>query len=167
MSGVMTVGEIDAVAAADFLGGFGLRLVLLPDLEAIPGTYWGEPEAGLSGDELFVRPDTPVHSLLHEAAHYLCMSPDRRAGLYRDAGGDVAEEDAVCYLQVLLGAEIRGSGWSRERLFADMDAWGYSFRLGSTRRWFEDDADEALAWLRDHGLVHATGNAINQLPRKN
>jgi len=167
MAGVMTLQEIDAAAAAGLLAGFGLRLVLLPDGADIPGTFWGEPEAGLSGDQLFVRPDTPVHSLLHEAAHFLCMPPGRRAGLHRDAGGDVAEEDAVCYLQVLLGAELRGTGWSRERLFADMDTWGYSFRLGSTRRWFEEDADEALAWLRDHGLVHATGNAIRQLPRKN
>jgi hypothetical protein len=166
MTGVMTVGEIDPVAAAGLLGGFGLRLVLLPDGTDIPGTYWGEPEAGLSGDQLFVRPDTPVHSLLHEAAHFLCMSPGRRARLHRDAGGDVAEEDAVCYLQILLGARITGEGWSRERLFADMDAWGYSFRLGSTRRWFEEDADEALAWLRDRGLVHATGDAIRQLPGK-
>ena len=98
------------LAAAALLAGFGLRLVLLPDGADIPGTYWGEPEAGLSGDQLFVRPDTPVHSLLHEAAHFLCMPPGRRAGLHRDAGGDVAEEDAVCYLQVLLGAEIRGAG---------------------------------------------------------
>ena len=162
MTGVMTVREIDAAAAADLLAGFGLHLVLLPDGADIPGTYWGEPEAGLSGEQLFVRPDTPVHSLLHEAAHFVCMPPGRRADLHRDAGGDAAEEDAVCYLQVLLGAELRGAGWSRERLFADMDAWGYSFRLGSTRRWFEDDADEALAWLRNHGLVHATGNAIRK-----
>lgn len=164
MTGVMTVREIDAAGAADLLLGFGLRLVLLPDGAAIPGTYWGEPEAGLSGDQLFARPDTPVHSLLHEAAHFACMPPGRRAGLHRDAGGDVAEEDAVCYLQVLLGAEIRGAGWNRDRLFADMDAWGYSFRLGSTRRWFEDDADEALAWLRDRGLVQATGNTLR--PRR-
>lgn len=164
MTGVMTVREIDAAGAAELLLGFGLRLVLLPDGAAIPGTYWGEPEAGLSGDQLFARPDTPVHSLLHEAAHFACMPPGRRAGLHRDAGGDVAEEDAVCYLQVLLGAEIRGAGWNRDRLFADMDAWGYSFRLGSTRRWFEDDADEALAWLRDHGLVQATGNTLR--PRR-
>ncbi|MBL8199533.1 MAG: hypothetical protein JNK40_01050 [Chromatiales bacterium] len=153
MTGVMTVRDIDITAAAGLLGGFGLRLVELPDAADIPGTYWGEPEAGLSGDRLFVRPDTPVHSLLHEAAHFLCMPPERRAGLHRDAGGDAAEEDAVCYLQVLLGAGIRGAGWSRERLFADMDAWGYSFRLGSARRWFEDDADEALAWLQHRGLV--------------
>ena len=167
MTGVMTLEDIDLAGAAALLAPFGLTLVILPRDAAIPGTYWGEPEAGLSGDQIFVRPDTPVHSLLHEAAHYLCMSPGRRAGLHRDAGGDVAEEDAVCYLQILLASGLAGPGWSRERLFADMDAWGYSFRLGSARRWFGEDADEALAWLRQHGLVHATGNAIKQLPRKN
>jgi len=167
MAGVMTVGEIDLGAAAALLAGHGLRLVLLPAGADIPGTYWGAPEAGLSGDQLFVRPDTPVHSLLHEAAHFFCMPPGRRSGLHRDAGGDVAEEDAVCYLQILLGDELRGAGWSRTRLFADMDAWGYSFRLGSTRNWFEADADEALAWLRTHGLVDPAGNGIKQLPRKN
>jgi len=35
----------------------------------------------------------------------------------------------------------------------DMDAWGYSFRLGSTRTWFERDAEDASQWLLAHGLV--------------
>jgi hypothetical protein len=157
MAGVMTLEDMDIVAVADLLAGFGLRLALLPAGADIPGTYWGAPEAGLSGDQLFVRPDTPVHSVLHEAAHFLCMPPERRAGLHRDAGGDVAEEDAVCYLQILLGAQLTATGWSRERLFADMDAWGYSFRLGSTRRWFVDDADEARAWLQRRGLLTQKG----------
>ncbi len=152
MNGVMTLQEMDIASVAGLLAGFGLGLVLLPAGADIPGTYWGAPEAGLSGDQLFVRPDTPVHSALHEAAHFICMPPGRRVGLHRDAGGDVAEEDAVCYLQILLGAELTATGWSRERLFADMDAWGYSFRLGSTQRWFQDDADEAQAWLQRHGL---------------
>ena len=164
---VMRVGEIDVAAATGLFASFGLRLVVLPGDADIPGTYWGAPEAGLSGDVLYVRGDTPVHSLLHEAAHYFCLSPDRRATLHRDAGGDVAEEDAVCYLQVLLAGHLTGPGWSRERLFADMDAWGYSFRLGSSRRWFEEDADEALAWLQARQMVEPTGNGIKQLPRKN
>ena len=153
MAGVMTLEEMEFGAVADLLAGFGLRLGLLPAGADIPGTYWGAPEAGLSGDQLFVRPDTPVHSVLHEAAHFLCMPLERRAGLHRDAGGDEAEEDAVCYLQILLGSELTATGWSRERLFADMDAWGYSFRLGSTRRWFQDDADEARAWLQRRSLL--------------
>ena len=147
MTGVMTLEEMDFRAVSGLLADCGLRLVLLRAGAAITGTYWGAPEAGLSGDQLFARPDTPVHSVLHEAAHFLCMGPERRAGLHRDAGGDVAEEDAVCYLQILLGDALAAPGWSRARLFADMDAWGYSFRLGSTQRWFEDDADEARAWL--------------------
>ena len=151
MTGVMTLQEMDVQTVERLLAGFGLRLAMLSAGAEIPGTYWGAPEAGLSGDQVFARPDTPVHSVLHEAAHLLCMGPERRAGLRNgvdgDAGGDLAEEDAVCYLQILLGDALEAPAWSRARLFADMDAWGYSFRLGSTQRWFEHDADEARAWL--------------------
>ena len=38
-------------------------------------------------------------------------------------------------------------------MFSDMDAWGYSFRLGSSRAWFEQDAEDAVEWLQLHGLV--------------
>jgi hypothetical protein len=38
-----------------------------------------------------------------------------------------------------------------------MDAWGYSFRLGSARAWFEEDADEARGWLQRHGLTDGAG----------
>ncbi len=97
----------------------------------------------LRGDTLFARLDTPVHSVLHEASHYVCMTPERRAGLDRDAGGDDPEESAVCYLQILLADALDEVG--SERLMQDMDAWGYSFRLGSTRAWFEGDAEDARA----------------------
>ena len=30
---------------------------------------------------------------------------------------------------------------------ADMDTWGYSFRLGDTRSWFERDAEDAMKAL--------------------
>jgi hypothetical protein len=102
-----------------------------------------------------VRRDTPVHSTLHEAAHSLCMGEERREALYRDAGGDFDEENAACYLQILLAEEIPAMG--RDRMLADMDAWGYTFRLGSARRWFEEDAADARAWLLGHGLINAAG----------
>jgi hypothetical protein len=38
-------------------------------------------------------------------------------------------------------------------MFTDMDAWGYSFRLGSSRAWFEGDAQEARAWLSARGII--------------
>jgi hypothetical protein len=81
------------------------------------------------------------------------MERTRREVLHTDAGGDYAEENAVCYLQVLLSDEIPGFG--RDRMFADMDAWGYTFRLGSARAWFEEDARDARDWLRRHRLIDA------------
>jgi hypothetical protein len=59
----------------------------------------------------------------------------------------------VCYLQVLLAERLRGFG--AERCLDDMDAWGYSFREGSSRAWLEGDARFARDWLVAHGLVDA------------
>jgi hypothetical protein len=83
------------------------------------------------------------------------MTEDRRAGLDRDAGGDDLEESAVCYLQVVLADHLDGVG--RDRLMLDMDAWGYSFRLGNTRDWFQNDAEDAAEFLMNHGLLNAEG----------
>ena len=134
---------------------YGLQLVTVHDTAAIPGTFWGEPEAGLVGNRLYVRHDTPVHSAFHEACHYVCMDAQRRSMLDTDAGGSVAEENGVCYLQVLLADLL--PGYDRHRMMQDMDAWGYSFRLGSARAWFEDDAVDASEWLTRHGLLDAEG----------
>src|SRR5579871_6307390 len=143
--------DTDRAALVRLLAGYGLDVRVLPPEAAIEGSYWGDSEAGLKGNTLFVRLDTPVHSILHESAHYICMSPERRTGLDRDAGGDDAEECAVCYLQLLLAAALPGVG--RDAQCLDMDAWGYSFRLGSSRAWFEQDAADARAWLERHGLI--------------
>jgi hypothetical protein len=110
---------------------------------------------------LYARADTPLHSILHEAAHYACMSAERRASLDRDAGGDDAEECAVCYLQLLLADAVPGLG--RERLFIDMDRWGYSFRLGTARAWFQQDTASARAWLEHHGLIDRDGQPTGQV----
>ena len=148
---MLLLSGVDRVAVAALLERYGLRLGLVSPQEVIPGSYWGESEAGLEGDRLYARLDTPVHSVLHEASHFICMTPERRAGLDRDAGGDDLEESAVCYLQVLLAGQLRGVG--ADRAFRDMDAWGYSFRLGSARAWFEGDAEDAKEWLRRHGVT--------------
>jgi hypothetical protein len=148
---VVLLSSIDRVEVALLLKRYGMELSLIAPEEVIPGSYWGESEAGLKGDRLYARLDTPIHSILHEACHYICMTPERRSGLDRDAGGDDLEESAVCYLQVLLADELLAVG--RQRLCADMDAWGYSFRLGSTQAWFEGDAADAREWLRRHGVI--------------
>lgn len=140
---------------------YGLELTHVDDEAAIPGSYWGEPEAGIIGMRVFARDDTPLHSLLHETAHVVCMTAERRRALRRDAGGDDAEECAVCWLQIALCDELDGIG--RDRLMRDMDAWGYSFRLGSARRWFEEDAADARRWLERHGLIDAAGRTTYRL----
>jgi hypothetical protein len=150
---MMLLSTIDRVEVTRLLAGFGLDLRLVASAESIPGSYWGESEAGLQGSCLFVRIDTPLHSLLHEAAHYICMSPERRVGLNRDAGGDDAEECAVCYLQILMADALPGV--VRQQIYADMDRWGYSFRLGSVAAWFERDAADARSWLLEHGVIDA------------
>lgn len=133
---------------------YDLTLVRVADSEKIPGCYWGEPEAGLVGNTVYARTDTPVHSVLHEASHVICMDPLRRTRLHTDAGGEFIEEDAVCYLQITLAGQI---GLSIESICADMDAWGYTFRLGSARTWFEQDATEARAWLMQYCLLTELG----------
>jgi hypothetical protein len=40
-------------------------------------------------------------------------------------------------------------------MFQDMDAWGYSFRLGSAKAWFEEDAQDAKQWLLNHGIINS------------
>lgn len=152
---VLLAEGCDADEVRSLLSRFGMRSVLLAPGVAIPGSYWGESEAGLVRDALYFRSDTPLHSILHEACHYICMDDTRRAALERDAGGDHAEENAVCYLQILLADWVAGFG--RERMLRDMDAWGYTFRLGSAGRWFEEDASDARAWLIERGLIDAEG----------
>ena len=152
---------LDRVELALVLHHYGLALTLVAPHEDIPGSYWGESEAGLKGDTLYARLDTPVHSVLHEASHYVCMTPERRAGLDRDAGGDDPEESAVCYLQILMADALPGVG--RVRLMQDMDEWGDSFRLGSTRAWFEGDAADAQEWLRAHGVIRADNSLTGEL----
>jgi hypothetical protein len=147
---VLRVGREPHPDIAALVRRYGLFLRMLMEGETVPGSYWGDSEAGLRGHELYVRPDTPLHSVLHELSHCVCMTQDRRAGLDRDAGGDDAEECAVCYLQIVLASEIAPLG--RDRMLADMDAWGYSFRLGSARAWFERDAGDASDWLAREGI---------------
>jgi len=152
---VLRLTSIDRLGIALLLARYGLDLVLSAPQEVIPGSYWGESEAGLKGNHLYARLDTPVHSMLHETSHFICMTPERRSGLDRDAGGDDQEESAVCYLQVLLADELADVG--QARLCEDMDAWGYSFRLGSTRAWFDTDAVDAQAWLIREGVIDRRG----------
>lgn len=150
---ILRLRDIDFDDAAALLAGYGLRLLRIDDGAPIPGSYWGEPEAGIVGCDVHARGDTPVHSMLHEACHLIVLPAERRQAVHTDATDSVEEEDAVCLLQVLLGDALPGVG--RDRVLADMDAWGYTFRLGSARAYFERDADAAWAWLQARGFTDA------------
>lgn len=148
---VQLMSEIDSAALAALLQLYGLETQILPLDAEIPGSFWGAPEAGLVGDVLYIRPDTPVHSALHEASHWICMDDKRRKNLHTDAGGTVQEECAVNYLQILLAERLPDVG--REQMMQDMTAWEYSYREGSVYAWIAGDGKEALQWLNDYGLA--------------
>ena len=148
---MLTLADIAFAEAAALFERFGLSLEPVAEGAAIPGSYWGEPEAGIIGTSVHARGDTPVHSLLHEAAHLIVLPPERRAAVHTDATDSIEEEDAVLVLQALLADQLHGVG--RARVLEDMDAWGYTFRLGSARAYVERDADSAWQWLAERGLV--------------
>ncbi|OOG48002.1 hypothetical protein [Rhodanobacter sp. C01] len=148
---VMRLSQLGFDAPAALLARFGLQLHRVEPGEPIPGSFWGDEEAGIIGNTVHARDDTPVHSLLHEACHLIVLPPERRLDVHTDATDSIEEEDATCYLQIVLADELSGVG--RARLMVDMDAWGYSFRLGSTRAWFEQDANEAREFLKARDLI--------------
>ena len=148
---MLTVADLPAHSLQNLLSTYSLIVEFVDNKEKIPGSFWGDSEAGLIKNILYVRPETPVHSALHEACHYICLDSERRSALNTDAGGDYDEENAVCYLQILLAAKL--SGCSADTLMKNMDSWGYTFRLGSAQAWFEKDAEDAQRWLLNEQLV--------------
>ena len=158
---MILVSDVPQAALSTLLERYGLDLIQQAEDTAISGSFWGESEAGIIGHGVYARADTPVHSLLHESCHVICMTGERRSGLVRDAGSDDLEEAAVCFLQLVLANHIEGVG--RDRLMLDMDAWGYSFRLGNTRDWFQTDAEDAAEFLKNHGLLNAAGEITFRL----
>ncbi|PCH98817.1 MAG: hypothetical protein COB76_06690, partial [Alphaproteobacteria bacterium] len=135
---VLLCSDIKLKNLQSILDRYGVTIIAVDENASIPGSFWQPPEAGLIGNKLYIRNDTPVHSALHEAGHYICMDKQRRNNLDTNAGGDYEEEDAVCYLQILLSDFI--PEMKQNRMLSDMDAWGYSFRLGSAKAWFDNDA---------------------------
>ena len=148
---VLLCSDINLEYLHALLKRYGMAIKTVNDNEPIPGSFWQAPEAGLIGDTLYIRNDTPAHSALHEACHYICMDQQRREKLNTDAGGTALEESGVCYLQILLSDHI--PEMKQQRMLDDMDAWGYSYRLGSAKAWFEQDAEDAFAWLINNKII--------------
>ena len=158
MPDVLRYRDIDPQELAQLLNRFQITICQVEDCQTIPGSFWGDDEAGLIENCLYLRADTPIHSILHEAGHFICLDDQRRLQLETDAGSDDAEESAVCYLQILLAQHLPSMGL--ERIFVDMDNWGYSFRLGSTRAWFKKDAKDSRNWLIHNNLIDGNCNLL-------
>lgn len=79
------------------------------------------------------------------------MDSERRATLHTNAGGDYDEENGVNYLEITLAGYLAEIGSAR--MMRDMDCWGYTFRLGSAKAWFEQDAEDTRQWLIDHHVL--------------
>jgi len=148
---VVCCQDIPLSSLESLLHKFSMQLSYIDAGAKIPGSWFGEPEAGLINNTLYVRADTPLHSALHESCHYICMPAERRDALHTNAGGGYDEENAVCFLSILLSDYIEG--FNRERMMQDMDEWGYTFRLGSSSAWFEEDAQDAHEWLLQYQLI--------------
>lgn len=148
----LLLNDIEQYELLKLLARYHLTLNIIDAHAAITGSFWGDEEAGLIGDQVFARLDTPIHSVMHESCHYICMDQARRVQLHTNAGGTANEENAVCYLQILLSDELNFI--DRSKMMHDMDSWGYSFRLGSAQAWFESDAEDTRQWLLNHGLIN-------------
>lgn len=133
------------------LNRYDLVLNTVAPYTNIPYSFWGAPEAGRKNNQLYVRFDTPLHSILHEVSHYVCMSQNQRCLNSYDAGGGVFEENATCFLQILLSDHI--CGYNRTQQMQDMDNWGYNFRLGSSSSWFQQDTEETRQWLQNFNII--------------
>ncbi|MEM7019699.1 MAG: hypothetical protein AAF512_20470 [Pseudomonadota bacterium] len=134
------------------LDKYQLKLNIIHENSAIPHSFWGSPEAGRFKSQLYARKDTPLHSILHESAHYVCMTKEQRLCPEIDAGGSALIEDACCFLQILWSDYVEN--FSRHVHLDDMNQWGYSFRLGSSSRWFYADAGDAREWLIQQNIIN-------------
>ena len=155
---ILTCKDIELKQLQTLLGKYALEINTVDDNKEIPGSWFGDSEAGIINNQLYIRMDTPVHSALHESCHYICMDETRRKNLHTNAGGDYDEENGVCYLSILLADHIANFG--RQRMFSDMDEWGYTFRLGSSKAWFDGDAEDAQSWLIGNNLIDSKNTPL-------
>ncbi len=153
--------DLNSDAIRGLLARYGMTIQRIPLDQDIPHSFWGNPEAGRMHEALYIRTDTPIHSMLHESCHYVCMPSTQRKLRAMDAKGTSMEENATCYLQILLADKLQG--YDQNQLMKDMDEWGYSFRLGSAKRWFTEDALEVKEWLIKHEIIDQQGEITWQL----
>ena len=143
--------KIDTDSLRTVLSFYGIELVEVGKHLSIPYSIWETSEAGRRKNKLYVLGDTPIHSILHETGHFVCMSKKQRCSDTIDAKGSFEEENATCYLQILLSDHV--DGFNRKLHLINMDEWGYAFRLGSAAKWCCQDAEDAKSWLQSRQII--------------
>ena len=138
----------DDVAA--LLARYGLAARARRRRRADPRQLLGRTRSRPDRPRVHARDDTPVHSLLHEAAHLIVLPPERARRAYRRHRFGRGRRRR---LRAAVAARRRPARRRPRALMADMDAWGYTFRLGSARAYFERDAEDAGPGCSARGLV--------------
>lgn len=93
---VLRFSDVDSHELTELIACYQIELCLTPKDLPAPGSFCGGEEAGLVGKPLYLRTDTPIHSVLHQVCHYICMDSKRRLSLNADAGSD---DDAQQWLR--------------------------------------------------------------------
>ncbi len=141
---------------------YGARLERVPAGAAIPGSYWGDTEAGLDRQHRVrarrhARAFVPARALsLHlHGRRAPCRARDRR----RRHATTRSAASATCRC-----CSPSGSTASAQRAACATWTRGATrFREGSARAWFDGDGAHARAWLLDHGLVDSAGQPTLRL----
>ncbi len=68
---MLTVADLPTQALQNLLSPYSIIVESVSNNAPIPGSFGGDSEAGLIRNILYVRPEPPVHSALHEACHYI------------------------------------------------------------------------------------------------
>ena len=99
---VLRLRDVAGCDVVALLARYGLRFERVADGAPIPGSFWGESEAGLISSTVFARDDTPLHSLLHEACHLIVIPPEMSWRGDRKASGLVFDENVKCCMPLLV-----------------------------------------------------------------
>ncbi len=73
-STVLKLSEIDHIKLARLPARYNLELIVVDNEEKIPGSFWGDSEAGLVSNKLYARLDTNAEDALNWLKYQLLLT---------------------------------------------------------------------------------------------